>query len=376
MPERQDKGLTRAATRGVGGAAGQTLKQAGSAARAATDSVSGATGTDALEGAGQRAEEAIITAGAAAEGATGGGGPRTVREELREIVRDAALEVLAPVARQATLQAAKYALRRGPQLARDKVAPRLTESLGPAIEEAGGAGAFVKETLHSMAEASDDMLERLNLGRERGEAIRRPWRERRLPVEESVDVVTPLEATFDLFTEFDEYAMFLSAGEISDSRRDERITWTRGDGVDATAVITFHSLSDRLTRVMVTYTHQPEGLLQKATLLLHGDRRALRTDLIRFKAFAEMEDEDAEGLRDEPEREAEEARTRTRPTRGRREPEPEPLEEEEPEGDYEEADLREEYEEEAEEQEQQPPARRAPARRRPAAPRAQKARRR
>jgi hypothetical protein len=48
---------------------------------------------------------------------------------------------------------------------------------------------------------------------------------------------------------------------------------------------------------MVTYDVQPEGVLQKAVSALRMSGRALRTDLLRYKAFVEMTDEDdvAEG---------------------------------------------------------------------------------
>src|SRR5258706_298564 len=82
--------------------------------------------------------------------------------------------------------------------------------------------------------------------------------ERPLPVEESIDVAVRLETAYDRFTEFEEYANVLSRGESVDERPHERIAWRRTDGVQATAVITFHRLGDRLTRVMVTYDGRPQ----------------------------------------------------------------------------------------------------------------------
>jgi hypothetical protein len=204
-----------------------------------------------------------------------------LREELREIVREAAIEVLVPVARRATRQAAMYAVTRGPQLARDTIAPKLAE----AIKEAGGPGAFAKGALSSVSGARTGMLEKVGAG---GEAKPRPWRERPLPVEESIDVVVPLETAYARFTEFEEYAEVMSRGETVDERPNERIAWRRTDRVEATAVITFHRLSDRLTRVMVTYDHRPQGLREKTSALLRTSPRGLTADLMRFKAFVEM----------------------------------------------------------------------------------------
>jgi hypothetical protein len=210
-----------------------------------------------------------------------------VREELRAIVREAALEVLVPVARRATTEAAKYAIRRGPQAVRDTIVPKV----GAAIEEAGGPGALAKGSLSSVSNARTGMLEKLGIG---AESQPRPWRERPLPAEECIDVVVPLETAYDRFTEFGEYADVLSRGQTVDERPHERIVWSRTDGVEATAVITFHRLSDRLTRVMVTCDHRPQGVLEKTASLLRTSPRGLSADLMRFKAFAEMSEADTE----------------------------------------------------------------------------------
>jgi hypothetical protein len=287
MAERNARGVS-GAVRGASGAAGQTLKRAGSAARGATRAVSDVTGMDAVEGVGEQVQAAAGVAGGAVERAGGARNQRTLGEELREIVREAALEVLVPVARKATTQAATYAIRRAPELSRDTIAPKL----GAAIEEAGGPGAFAKGALSSLSGARGGMLEKVGI---RDESPSRPWRERPLPAEESVDVVVPLELAYGRFTEFEEYAKVMSRGEVVDARPNERIAWRRTDRVEATAVITFHRLSDRLTRVMVTYEHQPQGVLEKTTSLFRTSPRGLNADLMRFKAFVEMSEEDKQG---------------------------------------------------------------------------------
>ena len=313
MAERIARDVSNAVRRGASGVAGETLKRAGSTARGATGAVSDVTGTAAVEGVGKQVQEAAGAAGAAVERAGGGGAQRTLGEELRQIVREAALEVLVPVARRATTQAAMYAVRRGPQLARDTIAPKL----GAAIEEAGGPGALARGALSSVAGARSGMLEKAGID---GESESHPWRERPLPVEESIDVVVPVETAYDWFTEFDEYAEVMSRGETVDERPNERIDWRRTDGVDATAVITFHRLSDRLTRVMVTYDHRPQGLLEKTSSLFRTAPRGLSADLMRFKAFVEMSEDDTE-TEEEPEQQAEEPRARSSSTRGRDEDE-------------------------------------------------------
>lgn len=316
MVEQKARGVSSAVMRGVGGAAGGTLKKTGSAARGATSAVSAATGADAVESIGERVQDTAGSAARAVEAAAGAGEQRTLREELREIVRDAALEVLVPVARRATTEAAKYAITRGPQMARDRVAPKLADTLGAAVEEAGGPGEFAKAWLAWASDARTDMLDRVGIG---GESQSRAWRDRRLPVEEAIDVVVPLEAAYDRFTDFDAYANFLSRGATVEERANERIVWERTDGIEATAVVTFHRLSDRLTRVMVTYDHDPHGLLERTTSLFGASRRGLGADLMRFKAFAEMSKEDGDTPKAEPQQQAEapRARGRTPARRGR-----------------------------------------------------------
>jgi hypothetical protein len=284
MPERNASGLTSTLRDGVSGVAGETLKRAGSAAGGTTSAVSDVTGVPPVERVGEKVRDAATGAGAAVQHAGGGGEQRTLREELREIVREAALEVLVPIARRATTQAAMYAVTRGPQLARDTVVPKL----GAAIEEAGGPGAFAKGALSSVSGARAGMLEKVGAG---DEPRSRPWRERPLPVEESVDVVVPLETAYGRFGAFEEYAKVMSRGETVDERPNERIGWRRTDGVQDTAVITFHRLSDRLTRVMVTYDHEPQGVLERTTSLFRTSPRGLSADLKRFKAFVEMSKE-------------------------------------------------------------------------------------
>jgi hypothetical protein len=74
----------------------------------------------------------------------------------------------------------------------------------------------------------------------------------------------------------------------------------RADGLEAICVITFHELSERLTRVMVTYESHPHGL-QKATSTLRPPRRTLRVDLLRFKSLVEVHPDEADELFGEPE---------------------------------------------------------------------------
>src|SRR3954469_5961459 len=52
--------------------------------------------------------------------------------ELKDVASDAALAVLAPVAKKAATQAAKFAVSKGPELMEDKILPRIADAGGPA----------------------------------------------------------------------------------------------------------------------------------------------------------------------------------------------------------------------------------------------------
>jgi uncharacterized membrane protein len=369
----------------------------------------------------------------AAESQAGGeaadeGGKPTLTSELRDTIREAAIEVLRPVARKATVSAAKYAVTKGPDLVKDRVTPK--------IAEAGGAGALAKgvaskgggvaSSVTSAASGITDKLGRKGKGKGKDKAPSGTGSGRRLPVQVYVDVATDLETTYDQFTQFEEWPNFMHRvekieqrddstlmwheniwgvrrsweAEITDQTPCERIAWRSNGAPQTVGVATFHRLSDNLTRVYVTLDFQPQGLFEKAASGMRISRRALTSDLMRFKAFVEMRDEATGAWRgriedgevveggdesardesdegDEPraseeddyedeaeddsEEEEEEPKARRR-KRGRRDEEDEEEASDEPE-DVSDEELAEEDEEEEPEEEPEPPRKR-PARRR------------
>jgi uncharacterized membrane protein len=442
MAEQKSKRGTRTRKSSDGAAADEkpTRQRSTKAETGAGTAENEATGQDVEEV--EEAPEAAREEGAVEE--TGGREEPTVREELRSIVREAALEVLGPVTRKATTAAAKYAVTKGPQLAKDTVAPRIMDTvapkvkdtLGPKIDEAGGAGNLAKNALSSVSGAGGGLLSKIGIGGGGADETSGTGKGRRLPVQESVDVAVPLETAYNQFTQFEDFPKFMHRvdkleqrdethlvwheniwgvrreweAEITDQRPNERIAWKSLSGTQTTGVVTFHRLSDRLTRIEVNLDFQPQGLLEKTASGFRMSRRALKSDLMRFKAFVEMREEETgawrgrveegelvEGPRaeegeepeaeeheepeaeehEEPEAEeheepeAEETPVAKEPVA--EEPEEEELEEEEPEGEEPEAEAEEEEpeEEEAEEEEpeKEPAGRRRRARRRaPARP--------
>jgi uncharacterized membrane protein len=314
----------------------------------------------------------------------------TLTRELKDTFREAAIEVLRPVLRKATTSAAKYAVTQGPTLMKDKVAPK--------IEEAGGAGALAKGVASkgggiagTVGGAASGLGEKLTGKKKEGEAPSGTGRGRRLPVQESVDVGVDLQTAYDQFTQFEDWPEFMHRverveqrddatvmfheniwgvrrsweAEITDQEPCERIAWRSKGGPQIVGVATFHRLSDNLTRINVTMDFQPKGLFEKTASGFRMSRRALTSDLMRFKAFVELRDEATGGWPgriddgevvdegDEDENEPE----------GREDQDPEAGEDEEPEAEVDEDDEPqagedEEYyeEEEDEEEEEERPA--------------------
>src|SRR5215218_7353186 len=146
--------------------------------------------------------------------------------------------------------------------------------------------------------------------------------------------------------------------EITDQQPCERLAWRSTSGPKQIGVVTFHRISDRLTRVLVTLDFQPQGLFEKAASGMRITRRALRSDLMRFKAYIEMEDEATGAWRgrieegevvESPGGEEEEQEPEGREEEEPEEEEPEAAEEEEPEASEEEEDEEEDEEEEPQE---------------------------
>ena len=77
------------------------------------------------------AEQTETTTNGGNERENGSGStPESLIAELRSAVRDAAMEVFGPAAHQATSSAAKYAVKKGPELVKENVMPALDQIEG------------------------------------------------------------------------------------------------------------------------------------------------------------------------------------------------------------------------------------------------------
>jgi uncharacterized membrane protein len=142
-------------------------------------------------------------------------------------------------------------------------------------------------------------------------------RMRKLPIQRSVDVAVPLEAAWDEWMRFEwvpdganrvqgvERDGDLLTGrltgwrlardweaEIVDEREDESFAWQTLDGSDTSGLVTFHRLSERLTRIELELDVVPGRMGEAVSLVARvADKRA-ETVLRGFKAQVEALDPD------------------------------------------------------------------------------------
>ncbi|HEX6788429.1 MAG TPA: SRPBCC family protein [Gaiellaceae bacterium] len=146
---------------------------------------------------------------------------------------------------------------------------------------------------------------------------------RRLPIQRWTDVAVPVEAAYDAWVKFDQYPQFMHRvlnvekkgdkvswqekiwfstrdweGEITDRRKNDRIAWKTTNGMSHKGVVSFHKIGDNLTRVMVDMEFEPTGMIEKMASGLRFVKRAVQSDLARFKAYVELED--AKGIEYRP----------------------------------------------------------------------------
>jgi uncharacterized membrane protein len=133
-----------------------------------------------------------------------------------------------------------------------------------------------------------------------------------LPIQEAVDVAVPLEFAWSQWMEL----QFLPEGvdrvveierrdgvltgqiegggdvgwsaEVLDERDGESFAWKSTEGSDCAGLLTFHSLSERLTRLELTLDVVPQDAAQSLLLLSHVAHRRARNELRRFKADLEV----------------------------------------------------------------------------------------
>jgi len=216
-------------------------------------------------------------------------------------------KLLVPAAAGLGTLAATYAARKGPELLRDRVKPKLEEE---GSDEAAKVGKKAAQKLQGEGGALGAIAGKA------GEKLGGGSREktRRLPIQRWTDIAAPIDVVYQKWTQFDEYPKFMHRvldvekkdrnkvswtekiwfstrrweGEITARRKNDRIAWKTVTGTSHSGVVTFHKLDTNLTRVMVDMDFHPSGMIEKMASGLRFVKRAVQADLARFKAYVEL----------------------------------------------------------------------------------------
>ncbi len=153
-------------------------------------------------------------------------------------------------------------------------------------------------------------------------------------IQEYIIVGVPRETAYNQWTQFKEFPKVMKAvqqadqkddeedqttwsvkigpssrqweAEITEQVPDERIVWKATGGANNWGVVTFHSLDENLTRVMVQMEYHPTGFIEKTGNLLRIQRRRVRRELRLFKHFLEIPGQETGGWRGEIDKDEEE----------------------------------------------------------------------
>jgi len=270
------------------------------------------------------AQDAKDTASDAA-GQSNGSGSNGIFSELIGTARDAALEALKPVVKEAAQSAAGFAAQKGPDLIKDKVSD-LTDGGGledlanKGLSQAGPIGSIASKLgmggkLVDSIMPGDDDDEEGEGGETDADAT---GSGRRMPVQQAMDVAVPIDIAYNQWTQFEEYPNFMHRvnsanqedeghvkftekmwnftrdfeAEIVEQRPNERIVWRSVNGIQHAGVVTFHELAPRLTHIELTVDFKPSGFFEKIGRGARFSKRAIRADMHRFKAYIEMKEEE------------------------------------------------------------------------------------
>jgi len=207
--------------------------------------------------------------------------------------------------------AAGLAVTKGPDIARKLSGGAKDEAQDLGREGAKGAASMLQEKGGIAGKVASKVM-----GGGGGSGGGGGGKTRRLPIQRWTDVAVPVEKAYELWTNFEEYPKFMHRvleveeeeegtlhwrekiwfstrewdGEIVDQRKNDRIAWKTVSGTQHSGVVSFHRLDKSLTRVLVTVDFVPSGMIEKMASGMRFVKRAVESDLARFKAYAELGD--------------------------------------------------------------------------------------
>ncbi|MEU9788117.1 SRPBCC family protein [Streptomyces phaeochromogenes] len=202
---------------------------------------------------------------------------------------------------------AKLALDGGRKLAEGKGPLRSAVELGAGKAKDSVVGAFKNLTGGK--------------GKRKGGAGKKPT-----VILEYVDVGVPLRTAYDQWTQFQDFSTFAKGvksanrgddttsdwqmkifwsnrswkAKTTDQVPDDRISWT-SEGAKGTTkgVVSFHSLAENLTRVLLIVEYYPKGLFEKTGNIWRAQGRRVRLDLKNFARFITLKGEASDSWRGE-----------------------------------------------------------------------------
>jgi uncharacterized membrane protein len=159
----------------------------------------------------------------------------------------------------------------------------------------------------------------------------------RLIIQEQIDVGVPAQRAYDTWSDFDQFDEIFRAirsadhesgdesesedgggdevkfqakilfssrdwtSEITDQTPGRRIAWKSSGDVDHVGAVSFHELTDSLTRIHVEMEYKPTGIVEKFGNLFLTVRHRVRKDLRLFKHHLELQSEDDQEDREDRE---------------------------------------------------------------------------
>ncbi|MDX6330362.1 MAG: hypothetical protein QOI83_2745 [Streptomycetaceae bacterium] len=147
-----------------------------------------------------------------------------------------------------------------------------------------------------------------------------------ITIVEDIDVGVPVREAYDQWTQFQEFSTFAKGvvsvekaddtssnwkvkvakstrswkANVTEQIPDERIAWTT-EGAKGTVkgVVTFHRITEDLTRVLLVLEYFPHGLFEKTGNIWRAQGRRARLDLKLYRKFIMMRGEATDGWRGE-----------------------------------------------------------------------------
>lgn len=131
---------------------------------------------------------------------------------------------------------------------------------------------------------------------------------------ETIEVNVPVKTAYNQFTQFEDFPQFMKSvkeirqlddkhlhwranvageekewdAEITEQIPDKRIAWRSVTGVKNGGVVTFHKISDTVTRITLQMDYEPEGELETLGDALGAVRMEARSNLTNFKEILEQ----------------------------------------------------------------------------------------